>query len=358
MTRRDMVLRPFADRRVQLACALLMVLALTAAVVLSQKARSKAAMRAHIAAAQRLSKPVTIALPAPDLLRSLTPEEAVAENAKRAAAARPDQAAVSFRPKFVDDGSRARALECMTQAVYYEAATEPLAGREAVAQVILNRVHHPAFPGSVCGVVYQGSERSTGCQFTFACDGSLRRPPASALWNAARAVAAQALAGKVFAPVGHATHYHADYVLPYWADSLDKEVQIGRHIFYRLKGGLGAPRTFSQGYRGLEPVPLTPTDVEVAANAIGAASKDEVPSGLTDIAGVDLPPALPKPPPLAADASHGQLLIDESLVRPLGGPASNPAVAAADRCNSVPPTSTKAVAMNNRIGSPATGPCR
>jgi len=70
-----------------------------------------------------------------------------------------------------------RALTCLTQAVYYEAASEPDGGQRAVAQVVLNRVAHPAYPKTVCGVVYQGSERSTGCQFTFTCDGALARMP-------------------------------------------------------------------------------------------------------------------------------------------------------------------------------------
>jgi spore germination cell wall hydrolase CwlJ-like protein len=69
----------------------------------------------------------------------------------------------------------------MTQAVYYEAAYEPLQGRRAVAQVVLNRVRHPAFPNSVCGVVYQGSNQRV-CQFSFTCDGSLNRKPSAAAW--------------------------------------------------------------------------------------------------------------------------------------------------------------------------------
>src|SRR3546814_14176438 len=75
-------------------------------------------------------------------------------------------------------------------------------GQQAVAQVVLNRVRNPAFPNSVCGTVYEGSSRSTGCQFTFTCDGSLtaRREPAA--WERARQVAQMALAGFVYAPVG------------------------------------------------------------------------------------------------------------------------------------------------------------
>ena len=81
---------------------------------------------------------------------------------------------------------RARALLCMTQAIYYEAALEPTPGQEAVAQTILNRVRHPAFPKSVCGVVFQGSSQLTGCQFSFTCDGSRARPPIEPFWSRAR----------------------------------------------------------------------------------------------------------------------------------------------------------------------------
>ncbi|MDZ7587989.1 MAG: cell wall hydrolase [Parasphingorhabdus sp.] len=91
-------------------------------------------------------------------------------------------------------------LQCLTQAVYYEAASEPDAGQRAVAQVVLNRVRHPAYPRTVCGVVYQGSERRTGCQFTFTCDGSLRRTPSAFFWERARRVAADALAGRIGSP--------------------------------------------------------------------------------------------------------------------------------------------------------------
>lgn len=145
-----------------------------------------------------------------------------------------------------------RALTCLTQAVYYEAAREPLAGQEAVAQVVLNRLRHPAYPKSVCGVVYQGSARMTGCQFTFTCDGALARPPEPGLWAQARSVAQRALSGYVAAGVGSATHYHAVYVSPYWAPTLVKMAQIGAHIFYRWTGPWGEPPAFTGRYAGGE----------------------------------------------------------------------------------------------------------
>lgn len=147
---------------------------------------------------------------------------------------------------------RAQAELCLTQAIYYEAATEPLEGQQAVAQTVLNRMRHPGYPKSVCGVVYEGAMRPTGCQFSFTCDGALGRAPNAALWRQAKGVAAKALDGYVMRAVGTATHYHADYVAPYWAPTLYKIVQIGRHIFYRWTGPQGLPPAFVGRYAGHE----------------------------------------------------------------------------------------------------------
>jgi hypothetical protein len=148
-----------------------------------------------------------------------------------------------------------RALKCLTDAIYYEAANEPDAGQRAVAQVILNRMRHPTYPNSVCGVIYQGSERATGCQFSYSCDGSMARIPARAAWLRGQRVAAEALAGYVYAPVGMATHYHATYVYPYWAPSLNFVGTIGAHRFYSWKGSAGRQSAFFRGHAGHEPFP-------------------------------------------------------------------------------------------------------
>jgi len=153
------------------------------------------------------------------------------------------------------DSDHARAQRCMTQAIYYEAASESDAGQRAVAQVVLNRVAHPAWPNTVCGVVYQGSERTTGCQFSFTCDGSLARQPSAVFWTRASRIAREALAGAVYAPVGLATHYHTLAVHPYWADSLQQVTVIGAHQFYRWPGVAGAPGAFTMRHRGAEPMP-------------------------------------------------------------------------------------------------------
>ena len=152
----------------------------------------------------------------------------------------------------VGGADQARALTCLSQAVYYESAREPSLGQAAIAQVVLNRLRHPAYPKSVCGVVYQGAARQTGCQFTFTCDGALGHPPIPALWSQAQAVARRALAGFVVKEVGSATHYHAAYVAPYWAPTLVKMKQIGQHIFYRWTGPWGEPPAFTGRYAGGE----------------------------------------------------------------------------------------------------------
>ena len=149
---------------------------------------------------------------------------------------------------------RSRALQCLTAAIYYEAASEPDIGQRAVAQVVLNRVAHPSYPNTVCGVVYQGSERRTGCQFSFTCDGSLARVPSRMFWLRAERVAAEALAGYVHSPVGLATHYHTIAIHPYWADSLSYIGTIGAHRFYKFGGRAGQPATFRFAYAGGEPV--------------------------------------------------------------------------------------------------------
>jgi hypothetical protein len=169
--------------------------------------------------------------------------------------------------------SHARAQECLAQAVWYEAASESEAGQRAVAQVVLNRVAHPNWPASVCGVVYQGAQRSTGCQFTFTCDGSLARRPSGASWARAQRIAAAALAGEVYAPVGHATHYHTLWVNPYWARTLDHVGTIGAHRFYRNRGAGGEKAAFTMAYAGFEP--------GVSGRSAAAASEPFVPAAIT-----------------------------------------------------------------------------
>lgn len=151
-----------------------------------------------------------------------------------------------------------RDLECLTQAVYYEARGEGRDGMAAVAQVVLNRARHGAFPSSVCGVVYQGASRSTGCQFSFTCNGAMRGRVNSAAWRRARDVASAALSGQVFARVGNATHFHTTAVSPRWRNTLVPVGQVGSHLFYRFGGRGGSANAFAYEAR-----PSTASDAQL-----------------------------------------------------------------------------------------------
>ncbi|SCW68773.1 Cell Wall Hydrolase [Sphingobium faniae] len=179
-------------------------------------------------------------------------DQARAINAAIAFSHAPNPAA---RP-FAFSGSQsdlARATDCLAAAQLYEAGDDAV-GERAVAQVVLNRVRHPAFPKTVCGVVFQGQERATGCQFTFTCDGALARTYSQTAWGRAQGIAKQALSGKVFKPVGYATHYHTDWVVPYWSGSLDKVTAVGSHLFFRWKGWWGTPPAFRKPGETGEPL--------------------------------------------------------------------------------------------------------
>lgn len=178
------------------------------------------------------------------------------ETARTINAARPyDLAAPPPARKFVfagDDLARARATACLAAAAWWEAGDDSV-GQKSVMQVVLNRERHPAFPGGVCATVFQGSERQTGCQFTFTCDGALARTPSAAAWERATERASAMLSGEVFAPVGWATHYHTDWVVPYWAPSLTKAAKVQTHIFYLWRGWWGTRPAFSRARGSAEP---------------------------------------------------------------------------------------------------------
>lgn len=127
---------------------------------------------------------------------------------------------------------------CLAEGIYFEARGESLKGQAAVAQVILNRVRNPAYPSTICGVVYQNKNWRNRCQFSFACDGARERVRSPHHFEVAEEIAMAVTAGKIFLPeVGSATHYHATYVHPRWARTMDQMKKIGLHIFYRTKGG-------------------------------------------------------------------------------------------------------------------------
>ena len=128
--------------------------------------------------------------------------------------------------------------KCLAEAIYFEAATEPLKGQAAVAQVILNRVRNPTFPKSICGVVFQNEDWRNRCQFSFACDRKPDRVTSMRHWRTAKEIALAVTAGKIYLPeVSDSTHYHATYVNPNWARTMKRVGKIGLHIFYRTYNG-------------------------------------------------------------------------------------------------------------------------
>ena len=230
------------------------------AVVIAQRLEEIAADRvqarliANTAPAPVIREQVLDFTLAPDEVRAIDADAARAFNAAIPFSTLPILAARPFimAPDRIEE--YARALDCLTAAVYFEAGAETTEGQAAVAQVVLNRMRHPAYPRTVCGVVFQGSERATGCQFSFTCDGAMDRPRSIEGWARARASAAAALNGSVAAGVGMATHYHTDWVAPYWAERLVKMRQIGTHIFYRWAGTWGLPGAFAGRHSGSEPI--------------------------------------------------------------------------------------------------------
>jgi hypothetical protein len=127
-----------------------------------------------------------------------------------------------------------RELGCLAQAIYYEARGETVRGQVAVGEVVMNRVRSKHYPNTICGVVYQGWRRATGCQFTFTCDGSLDNRPTGRAWQRAEHIAAQVMMGHTRSVVGASTHYHTTAVSPRWRPMLVETVRLGEHIFYRL----------------------------------------------------------------------------------------------------------------------------
>ncbi|MDP1631844.1 MAG: cell wall hydrolase [Caulobacter sp.] len=266
-------------------------------------------------------------------------------------------AAQPFRLNGALDDSRD--LECLTQAVYYEARGETPSGQAAVAQVVLNRARHPAFPKSVCGVVFQGASSGGVCQFSFACDGSMRKRRESGAWARAERVAARALSGEVMSTVGNATHFHTINVSPGWGPRLTRVAQVGLHIFYRFGGRRGAPGAFENDptpsgpdigdrplYAGLspsEPVPYTslPKSQEVvfiAATAVAPGPMTVTARGIGGPVGDVVEPAsAPKAKPVAATPAPRARSVDTA-----GGPAKPEVKAEATPLRTSQPSSSSA----------------
>lgn len=250
----------------------------------------------------------------PIKLQEVAPDDARAINAAIPFSTLPNPAARAFGLSGVAD-SQARAVDCLAAAGYYEAGDDAK-GQRAVAQVIINRMRHPAFPKTICGVVFQGSERSTGCQFTFTCDGAmLRYSPSPAAWQRARDVARMALNGSVYRPVGYATHYHTNWVVPYWSASLEKITAIDTHLFFRWTGWWGTPPAFNRGYAGVEPnIPkmarLSNVHQGDETNPLEAALQGD--GSLIDPATIP-DSAVPNPVGAGLDANHFLVVLDRKM---------------------------------------------
>lgn len=238
----------------------------------------------HVAAqrlaAQRVVPPAELPPVEPVAFIDMTPDEARAYNEGVPFSTDANPAARPFLYRGAPE-DKARALDCLAAGVLYEAGDDAK-GEQAVAQVVLNRLRHPAFPKTVCGVVFEGQERTTGCQFTFSCDGALTKwQPPEAAWARAREIAAMALNGKVFRPVGHSTHYHTDWVVPYWQASLDKVARVGSHLFFRWSGWWGTPPAFNRHLVPGEPV-ITALAPFSPAHDAGAAATDQAGAALAE----------------------------------------------------------------------------
>jgi spore germination cell wall hydrolase CwlJ-like protein len=238
---------PFRDLTSFLAAALIMALAIWAGQSVREAELLIASETRIEALPARPGEAPVLAAATP----SIAPIDARARNAAIAMfAGRLDPAAPFRFSGSMQDQSRA--TECLALAAMAEAGpSDP--GQRAVIQVVLNRVRHPAFAKTVCGVVFEGASRATGCQFSFTCDGSLARRYGDAAWAAARARAADMLNGAVYAPVGNATHYHTDWVFPYWSPKLVKLAQVETHLFFRWSGYWGTSSAMRVAYRGGEP---------------------------------------------------------------------------------------------------------
>jgi len=139
-------------------------------------------------------------------------------------------------------------VECLTQAIYYEARNESEDGQAAVAEVVLNRADSGRYPGDICAVVYQRNSRT--CQFTFTCDGSIGRYPVNmTAWARAERIAREVYAGKPTLLPRSSVNYHANYVRPRWSSRLERVRRIGAHIFY------GAPLSGSTPGANEAPAP-------------------------------------------------------------------------------------------------------
>jgi hypothetical protein len=188
-------------------------------------------------------------------------------------------------------------------------------------------VRHPAFPKTICAVVFQGAGLGKAdCQFSFVCDGSMRQRRDETAWDKAQHVAARALSGAVVAEIGAATHFHATRLGPQWGDGLIKVATVGLHVFYKF--GHKHPDFQAQTFEvaaakperpamDVKPVlaALIPTAQAAQAALIPAAQAAEPPHA------ADVKPAAYVDP---KDAPAPQPVISQAPVKPLAAAKTDP----------------------------------
>jgi spore germination cell wall hydrolase CwlJ-like protein len=303
--------KPLRDETPPAILAVLAVLALLAiaipALIVATTPRVLVHKLPKVVVAQRIVPKTELPPVEPVAFQAVAPTDAKEINAAVPFSTEPNVPARAFH--LVGSGdSQLRAVDCLAAALYYEAGDDA-DGEKAVAQVIVNRARHPAFPKTICGVVFQGSERSTGCQFTFTCDGSmLRRQPSAVAWERARYVARLALTGTVDKRVGLATHYHTDWVIPYWSASLEKISAVtdnyGTHLFFRWAGWWGTPPAFHGAYPGTEPNEPLMSRISPAHHGDPNLPIDPMAASADPLASVD-PASIPASAVPAATAADG-----------------------------------------------------
>jgi spore germination cell wall hydrolase CwlJ-like protein len=154
------------------------------------------------------------------------------------APAPPSQAITKLEAQAVDPrGKRPLddAITCLARTIYWEAKSEGIAGMEAIANVVMNRLGHEGFPGTVCGVVRQGSERGA-CQFSWWCDGRPDDVKENEAYAMAKEVARKALNRQLPDRTGGALYFHQRKVKPGWSAKYIRTARVGDHLFYRPRG--------------------------------------------------------------------------------------------------------------------------
>lgn len=130
-----------------------------------------------------------------------------------------------------------KAIQCLALNIYFETHAISMADAMAVSDVVMNRVEHSYYPNEVCAVIQQGYKKGSNvCQFSWYCDGKADNPTNHEAWERSRKYARDFYVHGLYVGITEgSTHYHAHYVKPYWAPTLDRVTRIGSHIFYRMK---------------------------------------------------------------------------------------------------------------------------